>query len=95
LDELTRKAFEVLDATHYVHTPAGKLVYGPDGHPLVDPMPALYAIDRLLRIDERRARLFGLDAPIRRDDFTIDEIDAAIAELELQFPGEKSGGEGN
>lgn len=90
LDYLTRKAFEVLDATHYVHTPGGKLVHGPDGRPLLDPMPVLHAIDRLLRIDERRARLFGLDAPARDWEPTIDEIDAAIAELETQFPGAQS-----
>lgn len=92
LDYLTAKAFEVLESTHYVHTPAGKLVYGPDAQPLLDPMPVLHAIDRLLRIEERRARLFGLDAPARRNGFTLDEIDAAIAELESQFPASESGG---
>jgi hypothetical protein len=34
---------------------------------LEDDAPVLAAVDRLLRIQERRAKLLGLDAPVRAD----------------------------
>jgi hypothetical protein len=65
LDKLQRAAERVL-ARNHVFVNAGKVVY--DGQTkLEDDGPVLNAVDRLLRIAERRARLMGLDAPKRQE----------------------------
>lgn len=68
LDELQHRAWKVLDDAH-VTISGGKIVtqVGADGKetPLADDGPVLHAIDRLLRISERRARLIGMDMPTR------------------------------
>ena len=43
---------------------------------------ALFAIDRVLSIMDRRAKLMGLDAPIRTEVITLDYIQQEIARLE-------------
>lgn len=43
---------------------------------------SLFAIDRVLAIQERRARLMGLDAPIKTEVITLDYIQQEIARLE-------------
>lgn len=45
----------------------------------------LKAIDRALRVMERRARLLGLDAPTRVETVTIDAVEAEIARLSAQL----------
>jgi hypothetical protein len=45
----------------------GKIVVDDDGQPLVDHGPILAAINALVRLMERRARLEGLDEPARAD----------------------------
>ncbi|MFF4479461.1 hypothetical protein ACFY1A_20915 [Streptomyces sp. NPDC001520] len=60
LDVLYEAAARVLEREH-VTVSQGKIIYqGPD--PLLDDGPVLQAIDRLLRIQERRSKLLGLDA---------------------------------
>ncbi|WP_377271914.1 helix-turn-helix domain-containing protein [Peterkaempfera sp. SMS 1(5)a] len=63
LDVLYQAAMRVLEAQHLTVS-HGKVVQH-DGAPLEDDGPVLNAIDRLVRISERRARLLGLDAPNR------------------------------
>lgn len=63
LDELSQAARTVMEGTHYV-VDRGQVVEW-NGAPLVDDGPVLAAIDRLLRVQERRARLLGLDSPQR------------------------------
>lgn len=63
LDDLQRRAYEVLDAKHLV-AQNGKVVEH-EGAPLRDHAPVLAAIDRLVRISERRAKLLGLDMPAK------------------------------
>lgn len=65
LDRLARAAEEVLEA-HHVKVAGGEIVYDEAGQPLEDTKPVLEAIDRLLKIQERRARLLGLDAPVKQ-----------------------------
>jgi hypothetical protein len=84
LDELTREALAVLHRPH-VMVSHGRIVQGTDGQPLLDDGPVLQAIDRLIRIQERRAKLLGLDAPIEVQGFTIDQIDAEIRALTEQM----------
>lgn len=63
LDELARKARGVMETEHYVVDKGTVVLW--NGAPLVDDGPALAAIDRLLKVQERRAKLLGLDAPQR------------------------------
>lgn len=61
--DMQRKAvIGVLEAFHYTVN-NGMIVTGPDGNPLLDDAPILRAVDRLKALDEREARLLGLDAP--------------------------------
>ncbi|RKN61873.1 hypothetical protein D7231_31875 [Streptomyces klenkii] len=64
LDHMYRSALGVLERRH-VTVSQGRIVKADDGEPLEDDGPVLQAIDRMLRIQERRARLLGLDAPSR------------------------------
>ncbi|MEV0968503.1 hypothetical protein [Microtetraspora glauca] len=65
LDDLAQAAREVLNATHYVVSQGRVVRLTRGGAPLEDDAPKLQAIDRLLKIQERRARLLGLDSPQR------------------------------
>ncbi|MCF3101436.1 hypothetical protein IPZ58_07560 [Streptomyces roseoverticillatus] len=60
LDLLYERAVQVLERRH-VTVSQGRIVREGD-QPLQDDGPVLQAIDRLLKIQERRARLLGLDA---------------------------------
>lgn len=64
LDELRQAAGRVL-ARRHVTVSHGKIMYGADGEPILDDGPELAAIDRLVKVAERRARLLGLDAPTK------------------------------
>lgn len=66
LDRLTVQAVQVLQARHVVVS-GGKIVTDDDDQPLVDHGPTLAAINTLVRLMERRARLEGLDEPARAD----------------------------
>lgn len=61
LDGLRRQVFAVLARPHYVLY-QGEIVNGPDGQPLKDDGAVLAAIDRLMRIEERQAKIDGTDA---------------------------------
>lgn len=60
LDEMWQAVVKVLEARH-VTVSNGKVVTL-DGSPVEDDAPVLNAVDRLLRIQERRSKLLGLDA---------------------------------
>lgn len=79
LDYLARKALEVLERQHV--TVSNGHVVSLDGVPLEDSAPVLAAIDRLLRIQERKAKLLGLDAPSKHEVMTLNALDAEIASL--------------
>lgn len=85
LDEAEMEVWKVLKMTHWAYTNRGDLVFGPDGEPQKDGRIILEAVDRLLKIAERRAKLMGLDAPMRAEVLTIDSIDAEIARLETEL----------
>lgn len=61
LDLLERMVHDTLRQRHVVVS-HGHVVYQGD-EPLLDPAPVYAAVDRLIRIQERRAKLNGLDAP--------------------------------
>lgn len=62
LDGMRRVVHGVLSRPHYL-AQHGKIVYDGEGNPVRDDAPILAAIDRLLRIEERWARLHGMDSP--------------------------------
>ena len=91
LDQLQAHAVEVLRARHVV-VQAGRPVLDPaSGNPYVDHGPVLAAINTLLRVAERRARLLGLDAPARVDAqvrgevYAVSAIDAELARLRAEL----------
>jgi hypothetical protein len=94
LDQLQVEATKVLAGNHVV-IQGGKVVRDKQGEPYRDHGPTLAAIRTLLQVQERRARLLGLDAPTRVDArvLTIDELDRQIAELETLL-GETADREG-
>lgn len=79
LDALWMQAMKVL-TTEHVTVSNGKVVTI-DGEPVPDDAPVLSAIDRLLKIMERRAKLTGLDAPAKVEVLTLEAIDAEIRKL--------------
>lgn len=86
LDYLAEEAHKILRARHYVVTQSGRIVEDPEtGEPLHDDGPVLAAIDRLVKILDRVAKLRGLDAPQKLEVMTIDAIEAAIADLNAQL----------
>lgn len=93
LDALWMQAMQVLQAEHVTVSNGRVIVIEKDGKevPLADDAPVLQAIDRLLKIMERRAKLLGLDAPTKVEAITIDRLDQAIAELEREL-GESEAG---
>jgi hypothetical protein len=70
LGEMRERALEVLEAQHWLVS-HGRVVTLEDDSglktPLADDGPVLAAVDRLLRIEERTARLLGLDAPAKAE----------------------------
>lgn len=79
LDMMWRAALEVLRRKHLTVSHGKVVIVG--GEPLLDDAPVLGAIDRLLNIQARRAKLLGLDAPKKIEVLTMDVIDAEIATL--------------
>lgn len=86
LDELTRVVIEVLERRHLVISASGKVVEHGDTT-IVDDGPVLAAVDRLLKIMERRAKINGLDAPQRTEVLSLDVIDSEIARLTAELGG--------
>jgi hypothetical protein len=91
LDALMVEAWAILKREH-VTVSHGKLIYDDrTGQPLLDDGPTLSAIDRILKIQERRAKFLGLDAPQRHEVVSIDAIDAAIKDLNAQLGRDEAG----
>ena len=63
----------------------GRVVRHADGRPLEDSGPRLQAIDRILKVMERRARLLGLDAPAKSDVRVTDVLDEQIQQLAAEL----------
>lgn len=82
LDELEWLAWQTMKTSHVVVS-QGRVVFNEDtGVPVTDDRYTLETIDRILKIKERRAKLMGLDAPIRREVITMDSIENEIKKLE-------------
>ncbi|MET9701693.1 hypothetical protein [Streptomyces griseus] len=79
LDRLEAAANEVLEREHVTVSNGRVIVLNET--PLPDDGPVLAAIDRLLKIQERRARLLGLDAPTKQAISITPERAAALEAL--------------
>lgn len=65
LDDMWTAVMKVLEAKHFTVS-QGRIVYLGD-EPLEDDGPVLAAVDRLLRIQERRSKLLGLDSAVKQE----------------------------
>jgi hypothetical protein len=82
MNRLLDTAWQIMERPHYAHS-AGRLILM-DDEPVLDDAPSLMAMDRILKIMERRAKLLGLDAPVRHEVLTIDAIDQELARLDAE-----------
>lgn len=89
LDALWVEAVKVMTSEH-VTVNNGRVIEI-DGVPLKDDGPTLSAIDRLLKIMERRAKLVGLDSATKVEVMTLDAIDRAIADLTAELGAVEAG----
>lgn len=85
LDLLLLKALDVLEGTHVAFS-HGKVMYDPNTHePYIDTAPVLAAINTVLKIQERRSKLLGLDRDTTQPQETDDpapELQEMIAQVE-------------
>lgn len=91
LDELARQARGVMEATHYVVDKGSVVIW--EGSPLLDDAPVLAAVDRLLKVQERRAKLLGLDSP-QRVSVDAQQIGEDIKGLLAALAGDGEGDDG-
>ena len=89
LDDAKQKLWEVIRRRHYLFSPGGQQLFDREGNPAIDDGPLVAAVTALNRLNERRAKLLGLDAPARKVTITLDMIDAEIAELERQLAAKR------
>ena len=94
LDAIERKYLEIAAKHHVFVSQGGKVVYDGDVK-LEDDGPAMQAMSRLLKVAERRAKLLGLDAPVKAQvevvNYDADSIEYRV--LELRRALESTGGE--
>jgi len=84
LDELEALAWRTLRNRHPL-VQQGRIVRNELDEALDDDRYILELIDRILRIKERRAKLLGLDAPVRSEVITMDSVEAEISRLEAEL----------
>lgn len=99
LDEMRTVARQIMLKEHYAHS-GGKLIYMPaeDGcsTPMPDDGPRLAAIDRLVSIANRYAKFTGLDAVVKVQLLSLEDVQAEIARLESEveaLPGKEGDAE--
>ena len=79
LDVLEEKLWGMIDEEYYTVS-QGRVVYFETGDPVPDIDPIMKIIDRLLKVAERRAKLLGLDKPVRVE-ATVHQVDSVDMEL--------------
>lgn len=96
LDEIQVVAREIMLGKHYLVS-GGKVVYDPLSQtptPLLDDGPRMAAMGRLMDVMNRRAKLLGLDAAVKVQTLTLEEIQAQIAAAEAEVEAlERQGGD--
>jgi hypothetical protein len=93
LDSLWMQAMGVLTRSHVTVSNGKVVTINRDGEtvPVPDDAPVLQAIDRLVKIMERRSKLLGLDAPAKVEVMNLDQIDAEITKLERELGRSEAG----
>lgn len=79
LDVLEERLWSMIDEEYYTVS-QGRVVYMESGDPVPDIEPVMKIIDRLLKVADRRAKLLGLDKPVRVE-ATIHQVDTVDMEL--------------
>lgn len=79
LDELEELLWKIIDQDHYLIS-NGQVVYLDTGEIVPDTDPVFKAIDKILKVAERRAKLLGLDKPIKVE-ATVHNVDNRDLEL--------------
>lgn len=91
LEYLAGHAARVLERQHLTITQSGRIVTDEEtGERVLDDGPILAAIDRILRIQDRKAKLMGLDAPVKTEVITLDYLNARLEELTAELAAEDS-----
>lgn len=85
LDQLSAVMWSVLRAPHYVVSGRDGAVVLWDGEPLVDDAPRIRAAETIVKIEARRAKLLGLDTPVRTDQITVTALDAELERLTAEL----------
>jgi hypothetical protein len=85
IEESVKVVWEAMHAVNYAIS-QGKVVCHPEtGEALIDRDPNVRAADTMMRLGERAARLFGLDAPKKTITLTVDMMKAELVELGNQL----------
>lgn len=88
LDALERALWKIVNKQH-ITIQHGRVVVDPaTGEMIPDDAPTMLAIDRLVKISERRAKLLGLDTATRFDMAVSDDTNNQIRDLIAQMQGE-------
>lgn len=85
LDDLARRALIVMTTKHYKVNGKEVVQHPQTREPLIDDAPVLRAVETLLKVMERRARLLGLDAPQQVEMITMGSIESEIARLAAEI----------
>lgn len=91
LDTMRRHVYDVLEQFHVV-VQNGRIVFTPEADPVRDYKPVLEAVDRLLKIEDRFARLHGLDTvklDVTVDNSTDKAIRTLLADFEAQVAAQE------
>ncbi len=83
LNAAKQAVWAVLEANHLVISD-GRVVKL-DDTPIPDDEPVLRAVDRLVKINQEIAKIYGVYAPVQHEVRTIDAIDARLLELADQM----------
>lgn len=88
LDTLERAMYKIMQRKHIL-VQQGKVMINPDTHELIeDDAPHMQAVDRIVKIMERRAKMLGLDSAMKLDMRVSDETNAKIEELLASYQKE-------
>jgi hypothetical protein len=89
LNAAKQAVWAVLEANHLVISD-GRVVTL-DGEPIPDDEPVLKAVDRLVKINQELAKIYGAYAPVKSEVITMDAIDAEIRKLEADLGRQQTG----
>ena len=84
LDFIERKLYEIMTKEHVAFGASGKVVTL-DGVPIEDDSPVMKALDGLLKVADRRAKLLGLNAPTKHEVITLDSVQMEIRRIEAEL----------